>query len=156
MPGKSPFGHLEGPVLVSACLLGIPCRYDGKSKPCREILASGKIVPVPVCPEQLGGFPTPRPRAWLTGGDGGDVLKGGARVVNEHGEDVTAAFVAGAVNTLDIARALGVRHAVLKEGSPSCGVHSVTIDGEKKQGKGVTAALLEENGVSLTPEESGS
>lgn len=149
MPGKSPLGHLEGPVLVSACLLGVPCRYDGKSKPWQEILNSSKIIPVPVCPEQLGGCSTPRPKAWFTGGDGRDVLNGTARIVDEKGRDVTEAFVSGARHTLHIARTLGIRHAVLKEGSPSCGVSFVTIEGKKTPGMGVTAALLSENGITL-------
>jgi uncharacterized protein YbbK (DUF523 family) len=155
MPGKPPAGHLEGPVLVSACLLGIPCRYDGKSKPSREIAGSGKSIPIPVCPEQLGGFSTPRPKAWFLGGDGRDVLEGKARVVNEAGEDVTEGFLQGAGNTLKIALTLGIRIAVLKEGSPSCGVHAVTIEGQKMPGLGVTAALLEKNGIMLLAEEGG-
>jgi uncharacterized protein YbbK (DUF523 family) len=152
MPDKPASGRLEGPVLVSACLLGVPCRYDGGSKPCPEIMSLEKIIPVQVCPEQLGGYPTPRPKAWFVGGDGWAVLKGEARVVNDDGEDLTAAFVSCARITLDLARLLGVRHAVLKEGSPSCGVHHVTIEGEHRPGRGVTAALLEKNGIELTSE----
>ncbi|HNY64561.1 MAG TPA: DUF523 domain-containing protein [Deltaproteobacteria bacterium] len=149
MPDKPAPGHLTGPVLVSACLLGIPCRYDGASKPCHEILEAKGLIPIPVCPEQLGGFPTPRPKAFFAGGDGRDVLRGAARVLNERGEDVTAGFVNGAWNALKIAQLLGVRLAVLKEGSPSCGVNSVTVDGRKKAGIGVTAALLAAEGIDV-------
>jgi uncharacterized protein YbbK (DUF523 family) len=131
----------------------VPCRYDGKSKPSLTILASKEIIPIPVCPEQLGGCPTPRPRAWFEGGDGRDVLKGTARVVNGQGEDVTEAFVSGARSTLHIAVTLGVAYAVLKEGSPSCGINSVTIEGVKEAGMGVTAALLVENGITVTAED---
>jgi uncharacterized protein YbbK (DUF523 family) len=156
MSGKPSAGHLKGPVLVSACLLGIPCRYDGKSKPSRAILEAKGMIPIPVCPEQLGGFPTPRPKAHCAGGDGRDVLKGAARVESECGGDVTEGFVTGAWNTLRVARLLGVRLAVLKEGSPSCGVHSVTVDGERTAGIGVTAALLEAEGIALLGDDGGS
>jgi uncharacterized protein YbbK (DUF523 family) len=155
MPGKPPAGHLAGPVLVSACLLGIPCRYDGNAKPSLEILRAEGMIPIPVCPEQMGGYPTPRPKAWFAGGDGEAVLQGRARVVNDSGEDVTEPFVRCARITLEVARTLGVSHAVLKEGSPSCGVRRVTIEGNRRPGMGVTAALLKENGITVLGDEGG-
>ncbi|NTV14098.1 MAG: DUF523 domain-containing protein [Desulfobulbaceae bacterium] len=127
--------------LVSGCLIGLACRYDGgvKEDPeCRHELA-GNIY-VPVCPEQLGGLPTPREPADLVGGDGAAVLEGRARVVSRSGVDVTANFVAGAEQVLQIARELQVAGVYLKSGSPSCGVGRVL---------GVTAALLSRAGFGV-------
>ncbi len=124
---------LEPPIIVSACLMGVACRYDGGSKkwePLRSALA-GKAV-VPVCPEQLGGLPTPRPPAHLAGGDGFDVLEGKARVVDDSGLDVTTPFRRGAEAVITIAKWTSARSCIFKARSPSCGVTGVT---------GVTAAL---------------
>jgi len=130
----------QSPVyLVSGCLLGLACRYDGRVKEypeCRRALADKFLVPV--CPEQLGGLPTPREPADLVGGDGAAVLEGLARVLTRSGGDVTANFVAGAEQVLRIARELQVVGAYLKSGSPSCGAGLVL---------GVTAALLRREGV---------
>ncbi len=145
-------------VLVSACLLGVRCRYDGTSNPASELLDRSDICVVPVCPEQLGGLPTPRPPAWFTGGTGEDVLEGRARVVNANGEDVTDRFLAGARQTLEIARLTGARRAILKEKSPSCGSCMVYCDGKRVAGQGVTAALLRRAGLevlSLDPPKQG-
>lgn len=127
--------------LVSGCLLGLACRYDGRVKEypdCRRELA-GKIF-VPVCPEQLGGLPTPREPADLVGGDGAAVLAGSARVVTRSGVDVTANFVLGAEQVLLIALELQVAGVFLKSASPSCGAGRVL---------GVTAALLRREGFSM-------
>ena len=128
------------PVLVSACLLGLRTRYDGGrlSEPLAEALL-GHYRVIPVCPEQLGGLPTPRPPAEILGGDGAEVLSGTARVVNAQGEDVTRAFLCGAEEVLRLARLFGVRRAFLKAGSPSCGLDPL----------GVTAALLLREGLEL-------
>lgn len=142
------------PVLISACLLGVRCRYDGDCsvyEGALELARSG--LAVPVCPEQMGGFPTPRPRAWLLGGDGRAVLEGRAKVVNERGKEVTKGFLRGAEETLRLARLLKVRRALLKSGSPSCGVLAVYIACGKEPllmpGMGVAAALLEREGLEL-------
>lgn len=114
---------METPFLVSACLLGLPCRYDGGSCPVpalQRLAALGQAIPI--CPEVVGGLPTPRPPAEIQGGDGGDVLDGQARVVREDGTDVSGEFVAGARAALHLARRCGVTRAVLKANSPSCGV----------------------------------
>ena len=102
----------DKPILVSACLLGCACRYDGASKPHPAILrlARERAV-IPVCPEQLGGLPTPRPPAEIQG----------ERVINREGRDVTAQYRAGAEATLRLAIAEGCTLALLKEKSPSCG-----------------------------------
>jgi uncharacterized protein YbbK (DUF523 family) len=141
-------------VLVSACLLGHKVRYDGGDKACDSgILASwiqqGRVLAL--CPEVAGGLPTPRPPAEIEATqDGAQVLRGAARVVEETGRDVTQQFVAGAHAALRLAQAHGVRLAVLKEGSPSCGSASVydgSFSGATVAGAGVTAALLRENGI---------
>lgn len=98
------------PVLVSACLLGLATRYDGRD--CRrealiQTLEGERLLPVPICPEQLGGLPTPRPASEIAGGAGPDVLAGSARVVAEGGGDVTEAFRRGAQAALAVARATG-------------------------------------------------
>ena len=128
-------------LLVSACLTGLCTRYDGKSKPspaCMHYL-DGKIW-VTVCPEQLGGLPTPRTPADLTGGDGSDVLAGRASVIDRNGKDVTQEFIRGAKQCLAIARSQNITTALLKARSPSCGLSPVT---------GVTAALLLANGIKV-------
>ncbi len=140
-------------ILVSACLAGIPCRYDGGSSPDPEIqkmVAEG--VAVPICPEVAGGLPVPRPPAEISGGDGRDVLEGKARVLREDGVDVTEAFVRGAFRALALAQRLGARRAILKARSPSCGVSSIhdgSFTGALREGMGVTAALLWKEGFEL-------
>jgi uncharacterized protein YbbK (DUF523 family) len=125
--------------LVSACLVGLCTRYDGKCKPDSRCLQQLKHMHwVPVCPEQLGGLSTPRVAANLTGGDGYDVLAGQATVKNENGQNVSVQFIRGARQILAIARAQQIEHALLKAESPSCGVHKTT---------GVTAALLMKNNI---------
>lgn len=127
-------------ILVSACLVGLQTRYDGRvvdSPGCREELEN--YTWIPVCPEQLGGLPTPRCPADIAGGNGFDVLEGQARVICDDGKDVTAPFVRGAEMVLDIARRQGVEKIFLKARSPSCGVKKT----------GVTAALLQRHGIQL-------
>lgn len=143
--------------LVSACLLGLPCRYDGGSCPVpalQSLAARGRAIPI--CPEVSGGLPTPRPPAEIQGGDGQDVLDGRARVVRQDGTDVSAAFIAGAQAALDLARRCGIERAVLKAHSPSCGVGLIydgTFQGRLTRGDGVTAALLQREGIAVITEE---
>ncbi len=141
-------------VLVSACLVGVRCRFDGGSKRDPAILRAlkGKVF-IPVCPEQLGGLPTPRPLATIEDGDGLLVLEGKVRVINERGEDVTENFLRGAQQTLNIARLTGAEAAILKERSPSCGVEKIVRGGEVAKGPGVTAALLLGEGLQVISEE---
>jgi uncharacterized protein YbbK (DUF523 family) len=109
---------------------------------------------LPLCPEQLGGLATPRPKAAFRGGDGRAVIAGTAAVVTEPGEAVTDACLRGAVETVRLARACGIRRAVLRERSVSCAVRRVPVDGVVRAGRGVTAALLEAEGFELfTPAE---
>ena len=153
MHRQSPFGRLEGPVLVSACLLGIRCRYDGSSKTRRSILKIQDIIIIPVCPEQLGGLPTPRPNAYFVGGDGAAVVKGSAFLRDIHDQDVTHAFLFGATQVSKVARILRARYAILKERSPSCGTHAVWIEGKLQRGYGVTSAMLKDLELSLMNED---
>ncbi len=136
-------------ILISRCLLGEPCRYDGQSKPSREVEAlcrAGHTL-VPVCPEVLGGLPTPRPPA--------EVQPDG-RVINALGADVTDQYCLGAQQTLALARQEGCELAVLKAKSPSCGnreIYDGTFTRRVIDGRGVTAALLERAGVRVLNEE---
>lgn len=130
-------------VLISACLLGIPCRYDGASKPhplARDLAARHHLVPV--CPEQLGGLATPRPPA----------ERQGDHVTARTGTDVTEAYRRGAEGALELCRLLDCQVAVLKERSPSCG-HGEIYDGAFSAvltaGDGVTAELLKAHGISV-------
>lgn len=136
------------PVLISACLLGLPVRYDGTSL--RNVSLpedfAGRLL-IPICPEQLGGLPTPRPRQELRNGSGHDVLEGKAAVINDEGIEVTENFLRGAQIACRIARLTGATEALLKDGSPSCGVTRITMDAHKCGGLGVTAAALEKMGI---------
>ena len=130
-------------LLVSACLLGENCKYSGGNNyaPAVEALRE-RFELVPVCPEQLGGLPTPRVPSERVG----------ERVLTRDGRDVTEAFQSGAERTLDIAQAEGITRAVLQERSPSCGsgcVYDGTFSGTLVPGRGVAAELLEENGVQV-------
>ncbi len=138
-------------ILVSACLAGECVRHDGAAKAHPRVVAwvrRGRAVPF--CPELAGGLGVPRPRAEIRGGDGADVLDGCARVVDEHGRDVTDAFLAGARAAREACAQAGIRLAVLKERSPSCGVRCIAagrFDGALRPGMGVAAALLVRAGV---------
>ena len=143
------------PVVVSACLTGVPCRYNGRaveSEQGRALAAeAGAVV---FCPEVAGGLPTPREPAEIVGGDGEDVLQGRARVVDATGADCTAQFVDGAHQVLAAARAAGARRALLMARSPSCGcgqIYDGTFSGTLRPGDGVAAALLRRNGIQVDP-----
>jgi uncharacterized protein YbbK (DUF523 family) len=143
--------------LVSVCLLGICTRYDGGCCPVSQLIQlAARGLAVPLCPEVAGGLPVPRPPAEIVGGDGQAVLDGQARVLTIDGEDVTGAFLAGARQALETAQRLGIRQAVLKEDSPSCGcgrIYDGTFSGHLVPGQGVTAALLQRNGITVLSEE---
>lgn len=147
----------HGLVLVSACLAGCECRFDGSSNETSKVarlVAEGNAVLV--CPEEDGGLPTPRAPAEIVGGDGHDVLAGRARVITRDGRDVTAAYVAGAERALEVARAAGATKAILKAHSPSCGKGAI-YDGSFTRtpiaGDGVTAALLSAHGIEVATEK---
>lgn len=138
---------------ISRCLIGEICRYDGCSRTDADadaLYKTGRAVLI--CPECLGGLPTPRPPAEISGGDGSDVLDGRARVINAAGQDVTAQFVSGAYAALDQARRAGASRAVLRAKSPSCGcgvIYDGTFAGALTQGDGVTAALFKRSGIDV-------
>ncbi len=133
--------------LVSACLVGIPCRYDGRGKSDEKVQLFLADKPfVALCPEVIGGLETPRVPA--------EILKD--RVITCTGEDVTDAFERGARETLEIARRVGAQGVLLKEGSPSCGVHrryDGSFSGRSVAGHGRTTALLMESGLRVISEE---
>jgi len=144
-------------ILVSACLVGVPCRYDGHScaeLTLQELAAHGKALLC--CPEVLGGLLWRRPPAEIVGGDGEDVLEGAAWVLSASGHDLTEEFLRGAQGTLSLARRWGIRRAILKSHSPSCATRRVydgTFAGRLRRGQGVTAALLRREGLELWSEE---
>jgi len=133
--------------ICSACLLGIKCRYDGKVKRYRKVIElSRKEILIPACPEQLGGLPTPREPA----------QRQGRKVVTKSGRDVSASFSLGAGQVLKIAKMNGVKEAILKQRSPSCGcgqIYDGTFTKTVIKGDGVTAALLKKNGIKVMTEE---
>lgn len=133
-------------ILVSACLLGVRCRYDGKSKPhpaVERLMEQHTLIPV--CGEIFGGLPTPRVSA----------ERQGARVVTADGRDVTAAYRRGAEEVLRLAERYGCKAAILKERSPSCGsgrIYDGTFTGTLTDGWGVTAELLRDHGICVIGE----
>ena len=146
-------------ILISACLLGAKVRYHGGDAACehpilKRWLDEGRLIAV--CPERDGGLPTPRPPAEIAGAGAGDaVVRRIAVVRTSNGADVTDAFVRGAEAALDAVKRDAIRVAVLKEGSPSCGsgfVYDGTFSSARTAGAGVTAALLQANGVRVFSE----
>lgn len=135
-------------ILVSACLLGLPCRYDGTEKGHPDVislLTRDDLTLIPVCPEQLGGLPTPRPPA----------ERHGDRVISRDGADVTEQYRRGAQQTLRLAQMYGCDCAVLKERSPSCGagqIYDGSFSGMLTEGDGVTAELLRRHGIAVLGE----
>lgn len=143
-------------ILVSACLLGLNTRYSGETRDYPEVetyLLGRNLIPVPVCPEQLGGLSTPRPAAAFTRGDGNAVLDGTGCLKDAKGENLVDPFLRGAEQALRIARLAGCDEALLKERSPSCGCRTVYRENELVQGQGVTAALLARHGITLLSEK---
>jgi uncharacterized protein YbbK (DUF523 family) len=134
-------------IIVSACLAGLHCRYDGGEKSNDEVIrlvAEGKAIPV--CPEQLGGLSTPRLPCEIVNG----------KVMRKDGMDVTAEFERGAHDALTLAKLAGAKSAILKAKSPSCGsghIYDGSFSGSVIPGDGVFAALCRQNGISLQTEE---
>jgi uncharacterized protein YbbK (DUF523 family) len=147
----------SGQILVSACLAGRACRFDGSSNEqdeVRSLVEEGRAVLT--CPEEEGGLGTPRPAAEIVGGDGYDVVAGRARVLTEDGADVTEAYLRGAEAALRKARRAGAEIAVLKARSPSCGkgcIYDGSFTRAQKAGDGVTAALLSISGIRVLTED---
>lgn len=133
--------------ICSACLLGIKCRYDGKETKDKKVIdLSREEILLPVCPEQLGGLSTPREPA----------ERRGKKVLTKSGKDVSENFEKGAEQVLKIAKRYGVKEAILKQRSPSCGcgqIYDGTFSGKIIDGDGVTAYLLKKNGIKVITEQ---
>jgi len=137
-------------IIVSACLAGINSRYDGTNCAQPEIIKmvlSGKAMPL--CPEQLGGLPTPRPAISFVNGDGSDLIMGanGVKAIGIDGHDYSLNLINGANEVLRIAKMFDAKRAIFKDGSPSCGVFKVYSNNEKVKGCGVTTAVLKKNDI---------
>ncbi|MBO5184158.1 MAG: DUF523 domain-containing protein [Clostridia bacterium] len=132
---------------VSACLCGFPCRYDGKSKPDERIKAlyeEGRALPV--CPEKLGGLTTPRTPCEIIDG----------KVISSDGEDRTSEYLLGSQKVLELCKKHGIKKAILKQNSPSCGsthIYDGTFSGTLIEGEGCLTALLRKNGIEVTGEK---
>lgn len=143
--------------LVSACLCGVNCKYNGKNNlnlTFMELMQEGEVIPV--CPEQLGGLATPRTPAEIANGSGQDVLTGNSRVITRDGQDVTDNYIQGARETLKIAQLAGVDTAILKSRSPSCGsgcIYDGSFSYKTRKADGVTSALLKEHGIRVIDED---
>jgi uncharacterized protein YbbK (DUF523 family) len=148
--------------VCSACLVGIECKWDGKGKripKIKELFLNNKVLPL--CAEQLGGLPTPRPCSGILNGVGADVLDGKCIVVNEKGENITKQFVKGAHQVLALIKDLNINEAILKKKSPCCGVGKTWQMSEVNhkfvnklvEGDGVLTALLKRNGIKVISEE---
>ena len=138
-------------ILVSSCLTGINCKYNGGNNYNEKVfnlLKEGKAIPV--CAEQLGGLTTPRIASEVK------FVNGKRMVINKAGEDVTKQFEKGAQEILDLAKKLNITQAILKARSPSCGkgkIYNGEFDGQLTEGNGILADLLIENGIEVITEE---
>lgn len=141
--------------LVSMCLLGVDCAFDGRSIKSEAVCAlRDEALLIPICPEQLGGLPTPRDMARIVGGSGEDVLNGKARVVTYKDGDVTQQYLKGGEEALKLARMYGVTEAILKALSPSCGCREILTEDfdDRCSGDGTTTALFKRNGINVLTE----
>ena len=142
--------------LISACLCGVNCKYNGLNnynEICDKLFTSGKAILV--CPEQLGGLPTPRIPSEIIGESSNILNNNNGSVIDKNGNYVTPQFVKGAKETLQIAKKLNIKKAILKDGSPSCGVNYIydgNFNGSKIKGMGITAQLLKESSIDIISE----
>ena len=134
-------------IIVSACLLGVPCRYDGKSKENKKLMELGNQFNfLPVCPEEYGGLPTPRVPAEIRNG----------KVINKNGFNVTANYIKGAKEVFKMCKLYNCDTAILKSKSPACGkgkIYDGTFSGTLIDGNGITTDLLIKNGIKVYTEE---
>ncbi|WP_321370746.1 DUF523 domain-containing protein [uncultured Desulfuromusa sp.] len=140
------------PILVSSCLLGLKTRYDGTdnySQAVVDFIKNNQLTPIPVCPEQLAGLSTPRPKCWFSIGDGDSVLDASGKLIDEHGEDLTSVFLHGARECLKIVEMTNCKHAILQQRSPSCGSQSIYLNEKLVQGVGITTAMLKKSGIKV-------
>ncbi len=150
-------GPKEKKYVVSACLIGKSCFYDGSTRyksQIRDLVDSGEAIAL--CPEELGGLRTPRPPCEIFAGNGEDVLKGKAYVFNKQGRDITINIVKGSREFLNIAKECGVGKAILKSKSPCCGrgkIYDGTFTDRLRSGNGVAAELLLKSGIEVMTDE---
>jgi len=142
--------------IVSACLAGLKTRYDGRDccdRKIQRLVAKGKAIPV--CPEQLGGLPTPREAVEIRNGNGNEVLQDRSIVIGkESGIDYTSNLLRGAEEVLKIACLLRIKKAILKDGSPSCGSTYIKSGRKRIKGMGITTAVLLKAGIEVLSEKS--
>ena len=144
-------------LVVSACLCGINCKYNGANNAQEYFineLREGHVIPI--CPEQLGGLTTPRAACEILGGSGEDVLAAQARVIDADGYDLTLQFIQGARECLSLVKRAGINEAVLQRRSPSCGagkIYNGSFSGQLIDGDGVTTALLKKHGIKVWNDE---
>lgn len=142
--------------LISACLCGVNCKYNGGNnfnEKCLELFESGKGILI--CPEEIGGLSTPRLPAEIKGEVNGILIEK-SKIINNKDEDVSENFIRGAKEVLKIAKEKNIHKAILKEGSPSCGVNFIydgNFNGNKINGCGLTTYILKENGINVISEE---
>ena len=151
-------GGMKRIIICSACLLGVKCAWDGKSRYKNEkvIRLLKEMTIIPICPEQLGGLPTPRIPQEIQGCSGEKVLEGKGKVKNKNGKDITKQFISGAKEALKIAKIFGAKEFIAKQKSPSCGcgrTYDGSFSGKLINGDGVTTALLKKNGIRVITEE---
>jgi uncharacterized protein YbbK (DUF523 family) len=143
-------------LLISGCLAGLSCRYDGRSKPHPRLEdLKRRYDLIPVCPEQAGGLSTSRIPNELQA-SAADILSGRGKVKNQAGEDCTENFIRGASETLKVVRLLEIKIALLKDGSPSCGknrVYNGTFSGKSIPGMGITAQVLSDEEIDIYSED---
>ncbi len=140
------------PILVSSCLLGLKTRYDGSdnySQAVVDYIKFHQFTPIPVCPEQLAGLATPRPKCWFSLGDGEATLAGKGGLIDENGQNVTDIFLHGAEECLKVAKLADCKLAILQQRSPSCGSQKVYLNENLIEGVGITTALLNNNGLKV-------
>jgi len=147
---------MRGMVLVSSCLIGVPCAYDGKHRLnhdlIRKLLKFDAIISL--CPEILSGFSIPRPRIEISNGDGKDVIKGKAKIIDEYGKDHTSTVLEGIQKAMEIILKNNICIAFLKEKSPMCGVNQIydgSFKGHLIEGCGVLTAFLLKKGIKCIP-----
>lgn len=143
-------------ILVSACLLGIDCKYNGSNNDnikVKEYLKNKEFIIV--CPEQLGGLTTPRDPSEIVKFDNSEIMDKAYKVISNKNIDVTKNFIKGANETLKIAQIYNCKEAILKDGSPSCGsnfIYDGSFTCNKIKGEGLTAKLLRDNNIKVISE----
>ncbi|MEN1761010.1 DUF523 domain-containing protein [Anoxynatronum sibiricum] len=140
-------------IAISACLMGVPCRYNGTAANCLGLHLLSADHPLMVfCPEVMGGLPTPREPAEIQNGTGADVLSGQAFIINSKGADVTQLYLSGSQKVLAVLKSRDVQAVILKENSPSCGlyhIHDGEFSGRLIEGSGVLTQLLKNHDIQV-------